>query len=167
MICRHILDHLELHNILSMLQHGFHGGRSCETQLRTILQDFLMNCDKETQVEVAILDFAKAFDTMPRDKLLSKLQHYGIRSDIHAWIFSFLKGHTQSVVVDSSRSDSASVISGVPRAPYLYPFCSCYTWTTCCWMSAPRYDCLQTIVYFIAQSIPPKSKRYCNRIWEA
>ena len=70
---------------------------------------------------MTILDFAKAFDTVLHDKLLSKLQHYGIKSNIHAWISSSLKGHTQSVVVDGSRSDSASVILGVPQGTVLGP----------------------------------------------
>ena len=120
-ICRHILDHLELHNILSTLQHGFRSGRSCETQLLTTLQDFLVNWDRKTQVDVAILDFAKVFDTVPHDKLLYKLQHYGIRSNIHTWISSFLKGRTQTVVVDGSCSTSAPVISGVPQGTVLGP----------------------------------------------
>ena len=41
----------------------------------------------KTQVDIAVLDFVKAFDSLPHDKLLSKLQHYSI----HAWISSFLK----------------------------------------------------------------------------
>ena len=32
-VCRHILDHVEDHKILTTLQHGFRSGRSCETQL--------------------------------------------------------------------------------------------------------------------------------------
>ena len=34
-VCRHILDHVEDHKILTNLQHGFCSGRSCETQLIT------------------------------------------------------------------------------------------------------------------------------------
>ena len=116
-ICRHILDHLELH-ILSTLQHCFRSSRSCETQLLTMLQ---VNWDQKTQVDVAILDFAKAFDTVPHDKLLYKLQHYGISSNIHTWISSFLKGRTQTIVVDGSCSTSAPVISGVPQGTVLRP----------------------------------------------
>jgi hypothetical protein len=38
----------------------------------------------------AILDFSKAFDTVPHDKLMYKLEKYGIKGDLHKWLTSFL-----------------------------------------------------------------------------
>ena len=40
-VCRHILDHVEDHKILTNLQHGFRSGRSCATQLITTTHDLL------------------------------------------------------------------------------------------------------------------------------
>jgi hypothetical protein len=40
-------------------------GYSCESQLLTTINDFLKEHDKGHQVDVAILDFSKAFDTTP------------------------------------------------------------------------------------------------------
>ena len=45
-ICRHVLDHLEQHKILTDLHHGFRSGRSCETQLITTFQDVAEMYDK-------------------------------------------------------------------------------------------------------------------------
>ena len=64
-VCRHILDHVEDHKILTNLQHGFRSGRSCETQLITTTHDLLSSFNSKSQIDVAILDFSKAFDTVP------------------------------------------------------------------------------------------------------
>ena len=46
-ICRHVLDHLEQHKILTDLQHGFRSGRSSETQRVTTFQDIAEMYDKK------------------------------------------------------------------------------------------------------------------------
>ena len=40
-------------------------GRSCETQLITTTHDLLSSFNSKSQIDVAILDFSKAFDTVP------------------------------------------------------------------------------------------------------
>ena len=78
-ICRHILAHIVDHKILTDLQHGFRSGRSCETQLVTTFQDLAqMHNKKGSQIDIAVSDFSKAFDTVPHDGLHSKLKHYSI-----------------------------------------------------------------------------------------
>ena len=94
-VCRHILDH----TILTNLQHGFRSDRSCETQLITTTHDLLSSYNSKSQIDVAILDFSKAFDTVPHAGLLGKLEHYGIDSKILLWITKFLNNRKQRVVV--------------------------------------------------------------------
>ena len=91
-ICRHILSHLEHHKILTPLQHGFRSGHSCESQLIITMNDILSMYDQRKQIDMVILDFSKAFDTIPHNKLLLKLENYGIHGEIHRWITSFLTG---------------------------------------------------------------------------
>ena len=59
------MDHLEEYNILSSFQHGFRSIHSCESQLLITLEDLAQNIDHGLQTDVIILDFQKAFDTVP------------------------------------------------------------------------------------------------------
>ena len=103
------------------LQHGFRRGYSRETQLLITLHDLMSLFDRKLQVDVAVLDFSKAFDTVPHDKLMHKLEYYGINGNIHRWIANFLKQQQQCVVVDSVKSNSVHVESGVPLGTVLGP----------------------------------------------
>ena len=51
------------------------------------------------QTGLAILDFSKAFDTVPHQKILQKLKHYGIDGKINKWVGSFLTQRKQKVVI--------------------------------------------------------------------
>ena len=70
---------------------------------------------------VLVLDFSKAFDTVPHKRLLQKLEFYGIQGEILSWIRSFLSARTQSVVVEGCRSPEDKVLSGVPKGTVFGP----------------------------------------------
>ena len=50
-ICTHIRHHLDTHNILSKLQHGFRSKHSCVSQPTITMNDLLKHRDKRTQIE--------------------------------------------------------------------------------------------------------------------
>ena len=83
--------------------------------------EFIQNFEGKTQTDVVVLDFSKAFDVVPHQRLLHKLDHYGIRGTTLNWIQNFLTNRTQKVVVDGSSSESARVKSGVPQDTVLRP----------------------------------------------
>ncbi len=120
-IVKHILNHIDLHKILTIFQHGFRSAHSCETQLLLTVDDLCKSHDKKTQVDVGVLDFSRAFDTVPHKRLIAKLYHYGIRGPILNWIRSFLENRHMWVVVDGASSPKTKVDSGVPQGTVLGP----------------------------------------------
>ena len=63
------------------------------------------------------------FDKVPHKRLLTKLDYYGVRGNILAWIGEFLSSRSQKVlVVNGKDSTEARVLSGIPQGTVLGPF---------------------------------------------
>ena len=75
-------------------QHGFRLGYSCEFQVITVCQDIADILDVEDGIDAIIIDFCKAFDLVPHDRLLTKLAASGEDSRVVIWVREFLEGRT-------------------------------------------------------------------------
>jgi hypothetical protein len=83
------------------------------------LEEIARSLDNKQQTDVLILDFSKAFDTVAHQRLLKKLEFYGICDKTNAWIRSWLTTRTQRVVIDGETSSTVHVDSGVPQGTVL------------------------------------------------
>ena len=85
------------------MQHGFRSKRFCETQLVISIQDLAKSLADGTQIDIILLDFSKAFDKVPHQRLIHKLNYYGIRDKNLNWITDFL-GNKQQVLLNGITS---------------------------------------------------------------
>ena len=81
-----VMEHLLENNLLYQSQHGFMPRKSCCTNLLEFFEAATKSVDAGNPFDVIFLDFAKAFDKVPRERLLEKIQAHGVRGNILAWI---------------------------------------------------------------------------------
>ena len=100
------MKHLEANNILSDKQHGFREGRSCLTNLLELVESWTEILDERNGIDVAYLDFRKAFDLVSHKHLIYKLEKYRIKNETLVWIASFLNQRSQRLVVRGTASEA-------------------------------------------------------------
>ena len=123
-IVSHIAKHLAANNILIDQGHGFRQRLSCEIQL----QQSMTGLNALTRAHVILLDFSKAFDSIPHQRLLLKLDYYGICGKTAAWIKVFLGNRSQVVSVNDTPALGLYLLL-YPKAQYLDLFYPNYVLT--------------------------------------
>ena len=116
-----LVNYIRSNGLLRSSQHGFVEKRSCLTNLLSFLEHITSAIDSKLCVDVAYLDFSRAFDSVPHERLLIKLESYGIVGNLAAWISAFLKQRVQCVSVRGSISSLMPVLSGVPQGSVIGP----------------------------------------------
>ena len=91
------MGHLVENNLAFRAQHGFVPAKSCLSNLLEKLDFITTSLVEGHCVDEIILNFAKAFDLVPR--LVQKIKAYGITDGMSNWFEDFIACRKQRVTI--------------------------------------------------------------------
>lgn len=86
-----------------------------------LLEEWKQKLDKHYVVGAVLMDLSKAFDCVPHDLLIAKLNAYGFSQDALLLILSYLSDREQSTRINNQHSLFQLILSGVPQGSILGP----------------------------------------------
>ena len=118
-----IFDQLSnyMNNFLNSLLCGFRKAHSTQHALFRLLQAWQKELDQCGFVGTVLMDLSKAYDCLPHDLLIAKLEAYGLDTTSLSLIKNYLANRKQRTKVGSSYSDWFEFLRGIPQGSILGP----------------------------------------------
>ena len=122
---RHIFNavntYLTENSLLYRFQSGFRKNHSTDTALLFLLDQVLLDLDKNNVSGLVFVDYSKAFDLINHDILLVKLRSYRFPDNVVKLLQSYLLNRKHCVTVNNSTSSQLTLTNGVPQGSILGP----------------------------------------------
>ena len=101
--------------------HGYRKNRSTLTALLQMYEKWVSSASQGKLNGAVFLDLSAAFDLVPPDILMKKLEIYGLQLDFLCWMKSYMSGRYQAVWIDHCFSNYLPCEIGVPQGSILGP----------------------------------------------
>ena len=108
-------------NMMSSFLSACRSRYSTQHVLLRLIEQWRDCLDNNKVVGGILMDLSKAFDCLPHDLLIAKLEAYGIRRSSLLLLMSYLKNRRQSVKIQGIRNLFQLIKSGVPQGSILGP----------------------------------------------
>ena len=110
-----------MENRLSKYLCGFRKGHSTEHALLRLLNQWQKCLSGSGKVGAVLMDLSKAFDCLPHDLLIAKLNAYGLTKKSLRYVYSYLSNRKMRVRVGCTFSEWLDMLLGVPQGSVLGP----------------------------------------------
>ena len=114
-------DYFEENKLLQDFQIGFRRGKSCISELLTLVSKLMKSKEQVKESALLLFDLSAAFDTVCHSTLAAKLEIYGFDQNAMSWIKSYLKDRSQRVTVSGELSSSRVINRGTPQGSRISP----------------------------------------------
>ena len=106
---------------LSPLLCGYRKQFSTQHALLRLIEKWKKCLDKNGTIATVLMDLSKAYDCIPHDLLIAKLNAYGLNKKALRLVFSYLTNRKQRVKINSTYSEWFDILIGVPQGSVLGP----------------------------------------------
>jgi retron-type reverse transcriptase len=110
-----------LNNHFNPLLSTFRSGFGCRTALLRIIEDWKKALDDNKFIAAILMDLSKAFDCLPHNLLMLKLEAYGLSENSLKLLKSYLENRRQRIKIGNNYSEWDTLIKGVPQGSILDP----------------------------------------------
>ena len=107
--------------IFSPFLSAYRKGYSCNTILLDLVETWRCSLDNGKYVGAVLMDLSKAFDCLPHEILLNKLEAYGLSSSAISLLQDYLSNRQQRVKLNSCHSSWSTMLKGVPQGSIMGP----------------------------------------------
>ena len=117
-----VYAHVMNNELFPELQSAYRKSNSTETALVKIVNDILLDLNRQHVSLLVLLDLSAAFCTVDHTILLRRLETlFGVTGDALKWIASYLSTRSQRVTINGVLSNRFDLSFGVPQGSCLGP----------------------------------------------